>query len=162
MDYQIFKTINGWAGQVQWLDFIMNSIYRVCPFLFPGVFVLSVILRSTRPAGLIGLATLFLGFGISWVIGRLYVRTRHFCNHKVNCWSIMRRMPPFPVTTPRRPSDACALWIYDRRWGIPMAVLALIMGFSRIWVGHHYPPIFWAASWLVSSLPSLWLGSPQK
>ncbi|MFD1427561.1 undecaprenyl-diphosphatase [Kroppenstedtia sanguinis] len=141
MDYQIFKTINGWAGQVGWLDFIMIAFTEYVPYLFAGVLVLLVILRSTRPAGLMGFATLFLGFGISWVIGQLYERTRPFVDHDhVNMLVHHAADASFPSDhTTAAFTIACALWIYDRRMGIPMAVLALIMGFSRIWVGHHYP-----------------------
>ncbi|MEY9966520.1 membrane-associated phospholipid phosphatase [Streptacidiphilus sp. MAP12-16] len=34
---------------------------------------------------------------------------------------------------------AAALWMVDRRLGIIATLAALLMGFSRIWVGAHYP-----------------------
>ncbi|MFC1403656.1 MULTISPECIES: phosphatase PAP2 family protein [Streptacidiphilus] len=34
---------------------------------------------------------------------------------------------------------AAAIWLISRRLGIIAALAALVMGFSRIWVGAHYP-----------------------
>ena len=36
-------------------------------------------------------------------------------------------------------ASAAALWLLDRRLGAIAALAALVMGFSRIWVGAHYP-----------------------
>lgn len=36
-------------------------------------------------------------------------------------------------------SAAVALWLVDRRLGVSAAVLAILMGFSRVYVGAHYP-----------------------
>jgi undecaprenyl-diphosphatase len=33
---------------------------------------------------------------------------------------------------------ACGLLLYDRRYGIPAAVLALTLAFARVYVGSHY------------------------
>jgi undecaprenyl-diphosphatase len=81
-----------------------------------------------------------LAIGINFLIGLVYYRPRPFINHHVHM------LLPHVVDS-SFPSDhatasmaiAVAIWLYNRKLGTPLIVIALLIGLSRVYVGHHYP-----------------------
>lgn len=143
MDYEIFKTINGWAGQNELLDFTMKSISEYGPYLFALVVALMAIdWRSTerRKAGILAIATAVLAVGINWVIGQFYYRDRPFVVHEVNLLLEHKANFSFPSNhTAGAFAIAFVLFYYFKRWGGLFLILASLIGLARPFVGHHYP-----------------------
>ncbi len=143
MDYEIFKIINGWAGQYEWLDFTMKSISEYGPYLFAIVVALMAIdwrSEERRKAGIFAIATAVLAVGINYVIGLIYYRDRPFVVHEVTLLLDHEADFSFPSNhTAGAFSIAFVLFYYYRRWGGLFLILACLIGLARPFVGHHYP-----------------------
>lgn len=143
MDYKIFRAINQFTGQYRLIDTIMITISQKIRYLF--LFILLLIWIRNNFHRRIVLLT-FVSGGISILlelcIKRFYFKPRPFVNHLVNT------LPPFPSSQsssfPSRHTTlafaaATSAIIYKRAFGSVMLILAFLTGFSRVWMGQHYP-----------------------
>ncbi len=93
-----------------------------------------------KKAALLALASMGIALLIGQVIGHIYFRPRPFTSHEVNL--LVGRSPDASF-----PSDhatfsfaiAWVLWFQDRRVGWVSLALGVIIAFSRVFVGTHYP-----------------------
>jgi undecaprenyl-diphosphatase len=141
-DFQLFKAINGLAGQNSVLDYIFMGLSKFGPYLYVLILAILVLRSSTRMAGINGFAAVALAMGLNYVIGLIYDRARPFVAHPHDVHLLLPHDPnaSFPSDhTTGAISIAVALWSYNRKLGIPLFILGILIGFSRIWVGHHYP-----------------------
>ncbi len=140
MDYQLFEAINGLAGQNDVCDTLMKLTTTYGPYVFAGALVILLAFRGHRKAALTGFGAAFLAVAVNYVIGLVYFRARPFSEHQVNLLLEHSTSPSFPSNhTAAAFAIAGALWAYNRKIGSVGILLALLLGFSRIYVGHHYP-----------------------
>ncbi|MGE8207368.1 undecaprenyl-diphosphatase [Heyndrickxia sp. NPDC080065] len=142
MNYEIFKMIHNFSGHNQFLDKIMIFFTNYALELFALVLIAMWFFgntnykRSVLYAGGTGIIALFINFLITLV----YFEPRPFVAHHIHV------LLPH-VADASFPSDhgtgafaiAFALWLRHRKIGTAMIICAFLTGFSRIWVGHHYP-----------------------
>lgn len=167
MDIQLFRMINGLSGHFAWLDTFMVIIALYTPVLLAVILALLYLSfreRYQKAALLAGIAAL-LALGIGQIVG----------------WEIHRARPyayAIQVLISRTndvsfPSDhatlafaiAALLWHYHRKLSFGLFALGVLLGFSRVFVGAHYPLdvlggavlgslVGWGVGWL--SLRSPW------
>ncbi len=101
-----------------------------------------MIYKPTREAGVVMAAAVLMGYVLNdWIIKPLVERPRPF----VEDLSLPLIIdPPGGYSfasghTVNAFAAACALFIYDRRWGSVLVAYAALMGFSRIYLMVHYP-----------------------
>jgi undecaprenyl-diphosphatase len=142
MDASLFEMINNLAGEIPWLDAVMILSAKYLLVLFAVtliIFYLTFQAKQQRIAILAGVSTL-LALGIAQGIAFLDPRPRPYLTH-------IARLLIERTNDPSFPSDhatfcfaiATMIWLYHRRLGSVLLGLALLVGFSRIYVGTHYP-----------------------
>lgn len=144
MDFTVFQWINGLAGKSDFLDGFMMFMTDYVPYVFALVLFLMVLnWRSTsqRISGLYTGATLVLALVMSYGIGQLWPRERPFVVHDdVNLLLHHAADSSFPSDhTTAAFAIAFGLWYHNRFLGGIMLMLAMLIGISRPFVGHHYP-----------------------
>ncbi|NYE58584.1 undecaprenyl-diphosphatase [Carboxydothermus ferrireducens] len=142
MDYTIFQAINNLAGHSIVLDKLMIYISKYGIFFY-GLILLGIFLTGSKKAKIevfkIGFTGL-IALGIAGITGKIYYRPRPFISHKVHLLYAHQPDSSFPsdhVTG----GFTLALGIYtlSPSLGLLAIVYSLLMAFSRIYVGHHYP-----------------------
>lgn len=141
MDYKIFRRINQLAGRYSVLDMLMILISKKVRYVFIFVLIFmrfrnysqrKVTLYTVIPAAF----TLFIH---TWM-KCFYFKPRPFMKHRVgilipskmdSSFLSKHTLLAFAVST--------SIFLHERILGSVMWGLSLLTGFSRIWVGHHYP-----------------------
>ncbi|MGF7087446.1 undecaprenyl-diphosphatase [Kroppenstedtia sanguinis] len=144
MDFTIFQWINGLAGENRFLDGFMMFMTDYGPYGFALILFLMVLnwrSKSLRISGLCTGATLALALALSYGIGQLWPRERPFVAYDhVNILLPHAADSSFPSDhTTGAFAIAFGVWYHNRFLGGMMLVLALLIGVSRSYVGHHYP-----------------------
>jgi undecaprenyl-diphosphatase len=141
-DYQIFYTINSLAGTLSFLNPLMSLLAQDAQYLF----ILGVIFywfsRTEQNRRMVGeaLISVCLGLMVSGILGQLLYRDRPFVTHTVFQLIKHPANASFPSDhTIAAFAIAMSIWIFHRKAGIFWLILATAIGFSRIWVGVHYP-----------------------
>lgn len=142
MNVALFQAINQWAGANPFIDDVMVFISQYALFLYAGLFLLLWIKgndkmkRSVLYAGCAGILALLL----NGVIATFYFEPRPFVDHAVHLLITHAKDASFPSDhTSGAFALAIAMFVRHRNWGYPMLVLAILTGFSRIFIGFHYP-----------------------
>lgn len=142
MNYDLFQTINNWSGHYKWLDETMIFFSDKALLLYAiGLALLWVASSSAGKrtalfAGITGGVGLLLNFLISLV----YFEPRPFISHSVNLLIPHAADASFPSDhTTGAFCIALAIFLRNQKIGTPFLLLAIATGFSRIFVGHHYP-----------------------
>jgi undecaprenyl-diphosphatase len=140
MDYELFQYINGLAGHNYLWDHIFEAFTSYGFYLCVLVLVIMALRQSTRIAAICGFVAPCLAMGINFLIGLVYNRPRPFVTYHVHLLLPHDPDASFPSDhTAVAVAIAVSLWFYNRKVGLPMFILAFLIGFSRIYVGHHYP-----------------------
>lgn len=144
-----YRDVNAWARRTPWLHGFLSAYA-----LWGGLVVLVVMLvlgwllarrrtdalRAVAVAVLTGVAAVVALLVNQNLISPAIARARP-CQ-AMHLEVLLPCSPDFSM-----PSDHCViagalvagLWILDRRFGVVAAVLALLLAFSRVYVGVHYP-----------------------
>lgn len=143
MDYRIFRVINQFAGRFRLLDTIMVTISQKVRYLYM-IFLIFMWFRNnfykkvTLYAGISIVITILL----TSFIKLFYFKPRPF----LKLW--VHLLPPFPSkknsSFPSKHTTlafavATSVVLYKRVMGSVMFILAFLAGFSRIWMGQHFP-----------------------
>ncbi|WP_431088982.1 undecaprenyl-diphosphatase [Paenibacillus sp. 8b26] len=142
LDYQIFHFINEQANSFSVLNGLMRFFAEDAQYVFALALLLYWFSRNklNRKMIISAVVSVCLGMGISFIIGHLVYRDRPFVTHAV----IQLIKHPANASFP---SDhaigafalAVTFWLYGKRFRLSWLIAALLIGFSRIWAGVHYP-----------------------
>jgi undecaprenyl-diphosphatase len=146
MNMELFRLINNLANRNTVIDNIMIFFSNYVPFIFMAaiviVFVLGIVKRngeSRKVAVSTGVFTL-INLLINLIIRSIFHVYRPFVNNKVNLLVPHDTASSFPSNhATGTMSIAVGLAKYDRLLGITLTILSIVVGFSRVFVGNHYP-----------------------
>ena len=148
MDLGILRFLNQFAGQSKWLDqlgsFIAVYAIGLLAFLVILLWFLdeSVQRKKNQYAIVLAVESVILAFGgFTLLIRSLWPRLAPFVTNNIKL--LIEQNP----LTPSFPSGhtviafalALPVLIYNRKAGIWLFVLAILIGASRVFVGAHYP-----------------------
>ncbi len=138
MDVKLFCSINLLSGRYRALDKLMILISNKLRFVF--LFILVILFFRKRSvfieAGVSIVITLFIHF----LIKLFYFKPRPFIERRVGILIPSKLDSTFPSKhTLLSFAVSTIVLFYQRILGSIMLGLSLLMGLSRIWVGHHYP-----------------------
>ena len=141
-DYGLFSWINGFAGRSAVLDAVMVGSAKYLPVVFALVLIalwLTWKPQNQRGAFLAGAAAL-IALGIGQFVGYALPRPRPYLAHSVNLLISRSADTSFPSDHATLGfAVAVMLWQYNRRVGAVLLILAVVLAFSRVYVGAHYP-----------------------
>lgn len=146
MDYQIFKLLNGLAGQNVYLDYFFIFLGRFLIFLLVllALFFIFVIVKKLNQRRLLLWRLIYggaLAYVFNWLVGLIFFRSRPFVTHQVN------QLIEKSAVEKSFPSDhatlafliAATIFLVNRRWGWFAIGLAVLVTLGRVIVGVHYP-----------------------
>ncbi|MEH7356140.1 phosphatase PAP2 family protein [Neobacillus drentensis] len=143
MNYRIFKVINRLAGNYRILDNLMIYISKRARFVYLIVLIVLWFRRDFyKKMALFAGVSVSVTYLLSMVIKLFYFKQRPFLKHGVYL------LPPVPSKKDSSfPSKhtalafglAASLMFYNRILGWSLWLLSLLVGFSRIFTGQHYP-----------------------
>lgn len=148
MDAQVFHAINQLAGQFAWLDklavfFAELAIYALAALVVALWFMdWGLPRKKNRYAVVLALEALILGRAILTPLLREFLpRLRPFVENQANL--LIQQNPLEPGFPSGHAVMAFALawpvFLYNRRAGIWLLLIALLISLARVFVGVHYP-----------------------
>ncbi len=149
LDWTLFRLCNDVAGRSPWLDntirFLMND-YALTTALVLIPFGLWFAGRSSserernQRAVLSAVASMFLGNLVVKGFNLAFYRFRPFAFNEVNVLFYYPSDSSFPSNAAFVGfAIATSVWLYNRRVGLVLYVMALLLGLARICGGVHYP-----------------------
>lgn len=146
MNMDFFRLINNLANKNLVIDKIMIFFSKDVPYIFMAitaiVFFVGIINKKDeyRKIAFNTFLITLINLIISFIIGNIYYVNRPFVNNKVNLLFPHSSDASFPSDhATGTMSIALGLRMYNKLLSIILMILSLIVGFSRIYVGHHYP-----------------------
>ncbi|WP_066073755.1 undecaprenyl-diphosphatase [Neobacillus soli] len=142
MNYNIFKSINHLAGHHPFLDSLMAGVTNNALIIYAIVLLLIWFFGKNQYKKTVVYAAItgVLGLLMNFVIGHIYFEPRPFVTHTVHLLVDHAADASFPSDhTTGAFSLALAVLFVHRKIGVGMLLFAFLTGFSRIYVGHHYP-----------------------
>lgn len=141
MNYKVFKSINQLSGRCSPIDLLMVLISNKIRYVF--IFVLIFMWfrndfykKLCFNAVISAVITLFL----NTLIKLFYFKPRPFVKRRVGILIPSKMDSTFPSKhTLLAFAISTSIFLHKRILGSIMWVLSVLTGFSRIWVGHHYP-----------------------
>ncbi|KAA6474885.1 undecaprenyl-diphosphatase [Bacillus swezeyi] len=157
MNYELFNAIHNLSHHSNILDSFMIFITERAIYLY-ALALLAIWFfgghsykKSVLQAGFTGI----LGLAANYLITLIYFEPRPFIAHHVDVLIHHAADASFPSDhTTGALAISIAFWLFHRKIGSFMIAFGLLTGFSRIWVGHHYP-VDVLGSILVAVLASL-------
>jgi len=148
-DLELFRAINGLAGQWPLLDALMRLV--VNDYFVPTTMSLALLAlwfigdtpedrEAKQRAVIYAVLTLLLANLVVKLCNLVYYRPRPFESHEVN----LLFYRPWDSSFPSNPAAigfafASAIGLRQRRCGWALGLLAALFGFSRIYCGVQYP-----------------------
>lgn len=146
MNFQVFKLINNLALKNHLLDTLMLFSATYLPYLM-ALFVIGVYLSGVishrpqyRKSALITTVLIAANLGVNYLIGCFLYIPRPFVHHKVNrlfCYVADSSFPSDHASVTM--STALGVMRVNRFYGWLFVFLSLLVGFSRVYAGLHYP-----------------------
>jgi undecaprenyl-diphosphatase len=143
VNYDLFKLINNASGN-SFVDALMKDIAKYAiaiSFLVVGVLCLLRLLhRQLWPVIWTGVG-LVLTFALGLVAAAAYSEKRPFQTHHVH--QLLAHSPgqsfPSDHATAAFGCALAALVFLSRKWGVVLILVAIAIGFARVYLGIHYP-----------------------
>lgn len=146
MNMELFKMINNLANKNGILDGVMIFFSEYVPYIFMVavaiVFILGMIKKNSnyRKAAVSTFLITIFNLVLSFIIGSIYYVDRPFVNNEVNLLFSHVQDASFPSDhATGTMSIAVGLEKYNKLLSRILKILSIIVGFSRVYVGHHYP-----------------------
>lgn len=146
MNMTIFRLINNLADKNMIFDKTMIFFSKDMPYIFMAItaviFLMGIISKNEeyRKASVNAVIITVINLILSFIIGNVYYVDRPFVHNKVNLLIPHAKDASFPSDhATGTMSIALGLGRYNKILGGVMIVLSLIVGFSRVYVGNHYP-----------------------
>jgi undecaprenyl-diphosphatase len=153
MDYHLFRIINRLSGRSFLLDNLMIFASNKLRYLF-GIAIVGMYFRNLyyREGATNAARSMMILLFIGFVLNLFFFRPRPFIKRRVGILIPSKMNSSFPSKhTTLAFAIATSFYLRNRILGAIMFILSTLMGFSRIWVGHHYPSDI-AGSALIGSL----------
>lgn len=146
MNMALFRLINGLANKNIFFDKLMifSSTYMeyIYILILAAVFVLGVYKKNgdCRKAAFNTFIVAAISLILNFVIGSFYYMDRPFVHNKVNLLVQHSKDASFPSDhATGTMSIAVGMGKYNKSLSILLTVLSIMVGFSRVYVGNHYP-----------------------
>ncbi len=149
LDETLFLWINGLAGNVAFVDEFFKGIANDYFFIISACLILLALWFGTREAGrrernqlgvIVASAGLGIAQGLVTMINSALTRPRPFSELPTNLLFYQPTDSSFPAnSTAVIFAIAVGIFLVNRRAGAVLFGLAILHGFSRIYVGIHYP-----------------------
>ena len=139
MDYTIFQLINGLSGKNIYHDAF--SVFLAEHLIYIMAFVTLCLVIHWRKYWARAILGTGIAYGVNLIIGHIYFRPRPFVFHNVvqliSKSSAEKSFPSGHATA----AFALAFSVYfiNKKWGVVLLIMALLVSFGRILVGVHYP-----------------------
>lgn len=146
MNLEFFRAINNLANKNRILDDIMIFFTSYVPYIFmlilAVVFIWGIVKKNSKyqKAAINVFILTVINLTLNFLIGSVFYVNRPFVNNKVNLLLPHAQDASFPSDhATGTMSIALGLGKYNKHIGIILTILSFVVGFSRIYVGHHYP-----------------------
>ncbi|PSL96619.1 phosphatase PAP2 family protein [Clostridium botulinum] len=146
MNMEFFRLINNLANKNSVLDKIMIFFSKDIPYIFMAIVAIVFILGITkkncdyRKVAVNTFIIAAINLTISFIIGGVYYVDRPFVNNEVNLLYIHAKNSSLPSDHAiGTMSIALGLRKYNKLLSLILTVFSIIVGFSRVYVGQHYP-----------------------
>jgi undecaprenyl-diphosphatase len=141
MDNKVFNTINQLSGRCAPIDSLMIFLSKKIRYVY--IFVLIFMwLRNDyyKKVSYNAVTSSIITLFIHALIKLFYFKARPFEKRRVGILIPSKTDSSFPSKHALLAfAISTSIFLYDRVLGSIMWVISLLTGFSRIWVGHHYP-----------------------
>lgn len=142
----LFRLINGMAGKNTLLDSVMLFFSKYMIFFIVSVLVLIYIFGfinhdlAQRQVAINAAIFTLINLGIAALIGAVYFTDRPFVHNKVNLLYPHVNDASFPSDhATATMSIGLGLWKGGRGVSLILMLASVLVGFSRVYVGHHTP-----------------------
>lgn len=146
LNAMLFRTINGLAFHNAVLDKIMVIMSEYAPDIFMAVLAAVYIKgfvkknKKMRVTVINTFIIIVLNLFLGYIIGLIWYIPRPFVNNKVNLLLPHAADASFPSDHAiGTMSIAIGISKYNKVYGIILGALSILVGISRVFVGHHYP-----------------------
>lgn len=146
MNMELFRMINNLANGSGILDGIMIFFSKYVPYIFMAaiaiIFISGITKKNSnnRKAAVSTFVITVFNLILSFIIGSIYYVDRPFVHNKVNLLYPHIQDASFPSDhATGTMSIALGLKKYNKLFSRILTILSIIVGFSRVYVGHHYP-----------------------
>ncbi len=146
MNMELFGIINNLANKNTVLDKIMIFFSTDVPYIFMAiisiVFIVGITQKncSCRKAAVNTFVITVINLILSFIIGNIYYVDRPFVHNKVNLLIPHVQDASFPSDhATGTMSIALGLEKYNKVLSIILTIISILVGFSRVYVGNHYP-----------------------
>lgn len=147
LDYRLFSAINNLAGHSRFLDVFMVTVTKWGPVLY-GLILIILFFGSkdftrkteNRKTVIKAVLSACVALTINQLIGFVYFRPRPFADHSVHLLIDRSADPSFPSDHATGASSlSFAVLPGNPIIGAFMLLFMLLLTFSRVYVGTHYP-----------------------
>lgn len=146
MNMELFRLINNLANKNSVLDNIMIFFSKDVPYIFMAavaiIFILGIGKKNVehRKIAFNTFVITVINLLLSFIFGSIYYVDRPFVHNKVNLLFPHVRDASFPSDhAAGTMSIALGLRKYNRLLSIILTGISIVVAFSRVYVGHHYP-----------------------
>lgn len=146
MNMKIFQLINNLANKNMFLDRVMMFFSRDMIYIFIGILILVFYLgivkkdKEIRSTAVNTALLTSINLILAYIIGVFYYVDRPFVHNKVDLLYPHVKDSSFPSDhATLTMSIAFGINKYNKVIGIVLTILSMIVGFSRVYVGHHSP-----------------------
>lgn len=146
LNLKLFYIINNLSMKNKFLDKLMIFTSKYIIYIFMAIlllhFILSILHKNIRTQKVVIMTALLTLINVffSFIIGQVFPVDRPFIHHSVHLLYSHKINPSFPsnhsiVTL----TIALGISKYNKILGRILILLSAAVGFSRVYVGHHYP-----------------------